>query len=216
MNVDLKVGIRLIAMTGVFALGVKLPAYSWRQAKDAAYLPNYAARMATPVENGDAEPKLVMVRTRFPIRVTIVDDPNYRDPSLDRMVREACRKWAAAMKDAPERKFKFNVDRRQFPKDADIIVQFGTARDFHGFGGFTAEYQGWAEVRIALEDENGKPIPRKFSSRVAVHEMGHALGIWGHSPDPGDVMSLNHETHEISSADVNTLRLAYHPSNKNR
>lgn len=182
----------------------------------AAYLPNYANRMVSPIENEGVEPKLVAVRTRFPIRVTILDHPEYRDPSLDMLVREACRKWAAAMKNAPERKFTFIIDRRSNPQNADVIIQFGTARDFEGFIGFTAEYEGWAEVRLALEDSKGNPIARNRVARIATHEMGHALGIWAHSPDAKDIMSLNPDTREISPADVNTLRLAYHPSNKNR
>lgn len=181
-----------------------------------SYLPNYANRMLTPIENGEVKPKLVMVRTRFPIRVTILDDPQYRDPSLDVLVKEACRKWKAAMKGTPERKFAFVVDRRSDPQDADIVVQFGAANDFRGFVGFTAEYEGWAEVRLALEDAKGNVIPRHRVARVATHELGHALGIWGHSPDVKDIMSLNPDTREVSRADVNTLRLAYHPSNKNR
>lgn len=219
MSVAMKSRIRKLSIGGGIAIAMALasqPALSYQGEPQEAYLPNYAAKMITPIENGNATPKLVMVRTRFPIRVTIVDDPRYHDPSLDRLVREACRKWAEAMRNAPERKFTFKVDRRSNPQDADIVVQFGTARDFRGFVGFTAEYEGWAEVRLALEDAEGNSIGRHRLARIATHEMGHALGIWGHSVDGKDIMSLNPDTREISAADVNTLRLAYHPSNKNR
>lgn len=43
------------------------------------------------------------------------------------------------------------------------------------------------------------------------HELGHALGIWGHSPNTYDVMYHSHsqEIPVISSQDINTLKKIY-------
>jgi predicted Zn-dependent protease len=45
---------------------------------------------------------------------------------------------------------------------------------------------------------------------TVLHEMGHALGLTGHSPATGDVMHPNaQDAHELSARDRETLRLLY-------
>ena len=50
-----------------------------------------------------------------------------------------------------------------------------------------------------------------YIQAAARHELGHALGIWGHSPLETDVMYASQVRHipTISRRDVNTLRLVY-------
>ncbi len=45
---------------------------------------------------------------------------------------------------------------------------------------------------------------------VTVHELGHAMGIGGHSPDPADVMFAAPTVTRPSGADARTLRYVLH------
>lgn len=46
-------------------------------------------------------------------------------------------------------------------------------------------------------------------ARLALHELGHAIGIWGHSSNPGDVMYTRPIVSELSSRDLLTIRKLY-------
>lgn len=80
-----------------------------------------------------------------------------------------------------------------------------------------------AETRYQLDrDENGilshnfviwlSPMQiGKYLPAAARHEFGHALGIWGHSPEKTDVMYYSQvaEPPPISPRDINTLKKIY-------
>ena len=60
-------------------------------------------------------------------------------------------------------------------------------------------------------------VSEKMLQQVATHQMGHALGIFGHSAAAGDVMlpidptskTAHARTSNISQRDINTLRRVY-------
>ncbi len=49
----------------------------------------------------------------------------------------------------------------------------------------------------------------KRIKKIAAHQMGHALGIYGHSPNPSDIMHVNFNSNTLSSRDVNTINEIY-------
>jgi predicted Zn-dependent protease/Flp pilus assembly protein TadD len=66
------------------------------------------------------------------------------------------------------------------------------------------------EVRLATLSLNGQPFTADMLYATALHEMGHALGLRGHSDQPEDVMySQNSQPKSLSRRDVNTLKRLY-------
>jgi predicted Zn-dependent protease len=58
--------------------------------------------------------------------------------------------------------------------------------------------------------------PANYALATIRHEFGHALGIWGHSPQPQDVMFFSQVVSppKISAQDINTLRRIYQQPTK--
>jgi len=177
--------------------------------KVGVYEPNYASKMLSPIEDVDELPRLYPSRLAGVISVAIIDDGYYCNAQLCDVAKCACEAWVHATKSTPEGALQFSYRITTNPKGADIIFVFGSPLQFSGYKGFTSEFGTHAIVRIAAVDKENHLVSTDRIRRIATHEMGHALGIWGHSPDSQDIMSLNLETKTISVSDVNTLRLAY-------
>ncbi|MBX2861279.1 MAG: tetratricopeptide repeat protein [Vampirovibrio sp.] len=66
-------------------------------------------------------------------------------------------------------------------------------------------------VKVATLDITGKPQKPDKIYAVALHELGHALGIIGHSPEKTDVMFAGGDkgVSELSTRDINTVRRLY-------
>jgi hypothetical protein len=65
-----------------------------------------------------------------------------------------------------------------------------------------------AVITLARRDSSGRVLPEPILNAVAIHEVGHALGL-SHSPSTGDVMHRVTRTTTPSARDVATLALLY-------
>lgn len=109
-------------------------------------------------------------------------------------------------------------------RDADVICGWTTVTTHHG-NAWEAGNTGLriifnrlskrgeivnAEVKILTKFEG--PLTDRELRRVCLHEVGHALGLQGHSPNPDDVMypvATFIQRTDLSSRDVKTIRLLY-------
>ena len=66
------------------------------------------------------------------------------------------------------------------------------------------------EIILMLEgDKTITELSQKEMRTVCLHEFAHALGLWGHSPHPGDICYPTATTQRLTQRDINTLRKLY-------
>lgn len=177
-------------------------------AQDKQCVPNYADRMLSPVDGSIIVPSLHASRKRFPMRVVVMNSFYFNDPYYA-AVKDACTAWATATKSLAGGGVTMSCRDADDPRGADVVIMLCSRDAIGGFDGYTDEYGPFAVIRLAVFDRDNRAVIPKMLKRIAMHEFGHALGIWGHSPDPKDVMSESPDASSVSVADVNTLRLAY-------
>jgi hypothetical protein len=130
---------------------------------------------------------------RMPLRVYLPTPPEslFEDPeAVHDSVRDGVLGWAgSAGPDLPSFTFVEDIG------DADIpIVWAGESS-----GDWYVAYCTWdvdvlkrrfgvAQILVTGRWEGGRPADLREVYETVLHEMGHALGFAGHSPDPGDIM----------------------------
>jgi len=151
---------------------------------------------------------------RFPLRILIRPGFNLKSykPEYEEALRQAVDDWRKATGNSPGLVFVES-------DNADIIVDF--VDDLHapalraeaGKTQLTGKMEGVDKASILLLTLSPFPdqvMNRDFMRMIAVHEVGHALGLVGHSPYEDDVMfpSLSAQR-GITTRDVATLKRLY-------
>lgn len=157
----------------------------------------------------------------FPLKVYITGS----DATYQSMAKKAFDYWTYTSKNF------FSFAYVNSPKDADVTVELiGAAKsncEEEGclyVGGVTVpdikhDILKSMNMTIHTQDPYGKPLYPEDVYKVVLHEIGHVLGIFGHSDNPENIMysSGKHEETEyftqyrssLSPQDINTLNYLY-------
>ncbi len=160
---------------------------------------------------------------KMPIRIYIAPGagtPGYQKSYTQALI-DACSKWAQASENRVV--FAFAND----PSQADIVCTWTGDPNKIGDGGksveggltkLTAQAQPNGDIWISkakvtiLTNRSGKPLSADDMKKVCLHEIGHALGINGHSLNNRDVMFFSESPSvwpSLTMRDKATIRNLY-------
>jgi tetratricopeptide (TPR) repeat protein len=156
--------------------------------------------------------------SRMPIKVYIKSGqgvPGYR-PSFDAILRKSLQDWL----DAAQGKIRIQIVEN--PDLAQMVVSWtnnpnemiSSAEGGHAM--VSPDDKGILKAHIYLltiKPEDGTILTDNQARRVDLHEIGHALGIFGHSHNPGDIMFGSMPPGDLdcslSEKDKNTISALY-------
>ncbi|MBY0403400.1 MAG: tetratricopeptide repeat protein [Cyanobacteria bacterium] len=150
--------------------------------------------------------------TSMPIKVYINDGSNVPgwNPDMRQLFISAMNTWQSATRN----KVRFAVTYSK--EKADIVVRWKRNFSHNKIGENAFQSSGNTIVRSDVEvatyaGENAPPLSYPELSRTMVHELGHAIGIQGHSPYPQDIMywMVNDAQSGLTSRDIATMSILY-------
>jgi|GEM_PF-1479804 len=152
--------------------------------------------------------------TKFPITIYL-GDSNINSNYLDDLMY-ALKEW----QDGSSGILSFEIVDK--PDSADILISWSNKIEEnyreHPLG--MAELHRinqekyYVEIQICLRDPiTAKPLSNDQMKIVLLHEIGHAIGLWGHSKDKNDVMYYADENLHLSANDIATLKTLYSYNN---
>jgi len=194
----------------VLCAGAVGPALAAAQADHSgpAVVPPTDAYIAGAVNGSEREPHRWHTRTDTEriLWVHFVEPPDGRPAFWDETIR-ALETWNAVLG------LPLTFRRTEHPTAAD--VEFRWIRRFDASQAGTTEWEtdgeGWltsAVVTLATEHADGTPMSEEFLLLVALHELGHVVGL-PHSEDPNDAMHPGNRNQILSDRDVRSARRLY-------
>jgi predicted Zn-dependent protease len=147
-------------------------------------------------------------RLSRPLRVHVRESEELEswNPDFTPAVRDAFDTWVQS--GIPVR-FTFVRD----SATADIHVRFVSsfANGISGKTVWSRDGLHWllsSDIQLAVTHPNGGSITPPQMRAIALHEVGHLLGL-DHTSDPDNIMSARIRVRELSEADRATVRLVY-------
>lgn len=214
MNNKNKISIFIVSLALFFITNINGISYAQTELNDINTFSN-----SNYYESAIVSPMQIPKWQHMPITVSIDSDKN-----VDH-VKNAFYTWEKAAGGII--RFKI-IDSEKF---SDISVHFvDKFDDLSGEQGFAAGlskpyYRGNNIIRaeiylLTTNPKTGEVLPESKVYLIALHEIGHTLGVIGHSPYKGDIMykgSSDEPLKSISTRDANTLKLIYlsNPVSKN-
>ncbi len=149
---------------------------------------------------------------RMPIKVYIDDGASLPgwNTEMKQSVTYAMRAWQSATGG------KVSFVQTYTKSNADIMVTWQKTFDEGKIGVSPWQTIGDTIIRSdvilsTLNPQTGKAFSLDALKQVAMHEMGHAIGIKGHSPYPEDIMfwSKTYDRTTLSQRDITTIGMLY-------
>ena len=147
-------------------------------------------------------------KEKMPLKVYL-SPPKYKE--YNKFVWDAFDDWSKSSRGV------VFFDRVENEEEANIIVKWADQfeddldDDLYGCSVPMIDGNNLLNYTIYLlnKDYNGEIILPNALYTNALHQIGHCLGINGHSKDPGDLMSIYGNHGELTRRDISTLILLY-------
>jgi predicted Zn-dependent protease len=131
------------------------------------------------------------------------------------VVKEALRDWEAASNG----QLRFKVVQNPEMSRLQLLLSDGPLSHPHenvGHTGYTLDpnaREPLTTLQVQLRVNTGSPQDAELDDEQRLlairHELGHALGVWGHSSNPADIMFTHPLVNELSVRDTNTVQKMY-------
>ncbi len=142
--------------------------------------------------------------------------PGWR-PEIPARLVAAFGEWEEALAENGEKRLEFLFVRDPKTYDVKVIWDGKAIKTPEGDQvgeNMTDTWNGYMRtnnLRLAINDSDGKPFDPDLFESNALHEIGHMLGIKNHSDDPNDVMAAvsGPGAHHLTDRDIATVRALY-------